>query len=61
MVSLLRKYGGMATGKAYMKYIGMDCGEFRSPIKNMSSDDFARFKEDVKTLEMEEEFSKCFS
>ena len=31
MISLLGKYGGIATGKAFMKLIGMDCGEFRPP------------------------------
>ncbi len=33
MIRLLGKYGGIATGKAFMKYVGMDCGEFRLPIK----------------------------
>ncbi len=61
MIRLLGKYGGIATGKAYMRYVGFDCGEFRSPIKNMSSDDYQKFTEDVKTLGMEEEFSKYFS
>ncbi len=37
MIDLLGKYGGIATGKAYMKRIGFDCGEFRLPVTNMSS------------------------
>ena len=57
MIRLLGKYGGIATGKAYMKYIGFDCGEFRSPIKNMSIKNFEAFKNDVKALEMENLFS----
>jgi N-acetylneuraminate lyase len=61
MIRLLGKYGGIATGKAYMRYVGFECGEFRSPIKNMSRDDYRKFTEDVKTLGMEEEFSKYFS
>jgi N-acetylneuraminate lyase len=61
MIRLLGKYGGIATGKAYMRYVGFDCGEFRSPIKNMSRDDYRKFTEDVKMLGMEEEFSKYFS
>ena len=28
MIRLLGKYGGIATGKAYMKLLGLDCGEF---------------------------------
>jgi N-acetylneuraminate lyase len=57
MIRLLGKYGGIATGKAFMRYVGFDCGEFRSPVKNMSSDDFYKFTEDVRALEMKEEFS----
>ena len=57
MIRLLGKYGGIATGKAYMKYIGFDCGEFRLPVKNMSEDDFEAFKKDVKALKMENLFS----
>jgi N-acetylneuraminate lyase len=47
MIRLLGKYGGIATGKAYMKLIGLDCGGFRLPVKNMSEDDFDLFKKDT--------------
>lgn len=50
MIRLLGKYGGIATGKAYMKLIGMDCGEFRLPVKNMSPEQFGLFKKDVEQL-----------
>jgi N-acetylneuraminate lyase len=50
MIRLLGKYGGIATGKAYMKLIGLDCGEFRLPVKNMSNADFELFKKDVEQL-----------
>lgn len=50
MIELLGKYGGIAAGKAYMKLIGLDCGEFRLPVKNMSSSDFDLFKKDVDQL-----------
>jgi len=50
MIRLLGKYGGIATGKAYMKVIGMDCGEFRLPVKNMSAAQFEQFKKDVQQL-----------
>jgi N-acetylneuraminate lyase len=53
MIRLLGKYGGIATGKAYMKLIGLDCGEFRLPVKNMSSADFDLFKKDVQALEFD--------
>lgn len=50
MIELLGKYGGIATGKAYMKLIGLDCGEFRLPVKNMDREQFGQFKKDVEAL-----------
>lgn len=50
MIRLLGKYGGIATGKAYMKVVGIDCGEFRLPVKNMSEEQFASFREDINAL-----------
>ena len=47
MIALHGKYGGIATGKAYMKLIGLDCGEFRLPVKNMNKEAFELFKKDV--------------
>ena len=50
MIRLLGKYGGIATGKAYMKLINLDCGEFRLPVKNMNSAEFELFKKDEEQL-----------
>lgn len=50
MIQLLGKYGGIATGKAYMKLIDMDCGGFRLPVKNMSPADFEEFKKDAAAI-----------
>ena len=50
MITLLGKYGGIATGKAYMKLVGLDCGGFRLPVKNMISEQFKLFKEDVEQI-----------
>jgi len=50
MISLLGKYGGIATGKAFMRYIGMDCGEFRLPVGNIDSKMFELFSDDVRGL-----------
>lgn len=47
MIRLLGKYGGIATGKAYMKLIGLDCGAFRLPVKNMSAEEFDQFQKDT--------------
>lgn len=58
MIRLLGKYGGIATGKAYMRYIGFDCGDFRLPVKSIESSIYEKFKEDVAFLCMENLFSK---
>ena len=50
MITLLGKYGGIATGKAYMKLIGLDCGAFRLPVKNMSDEQFELFKKDTEQI-----------
>lgn len=50
MITLLGKYGGIATGKAYMKLAGVDCGEFRLPVSNMSEALFQAFSEEVAAL-----------
>lgn len=57
MIRLLGRYGGIATGKAYMKYIGFDCGHFRLPVKNMPAKDYEKFVNDVYSLNMQEFFS----
>ena len=51
MIRLLGKYGGISVGKAYMKLIGINCGEFRLPVKNMALEEFESFSNDVKSLQ----------
>jgi len=58
IVSLLGKYGGIATGKAFMKYIGMDCGEFRLPVSNMDSKTYQFFSDEVRLLGIDELLSR---
>lgn len=50
MITLLGKYGGIATGKAYMKLVNLDCGEFRLPVANMNDKKFTEFQKDVESL-----------
>ncbi len=50
MIELLGKYGGIATGKAFMKLIGMNCGEFRLPVKNMNKAAFEQFTVDAERV-----------
>jgi N-acetylneuraminate lyase len=58
MIRLLGKYGGIATGKAYMKLVGLDCGSFRLPVKNMDILKFEQFKKDVAMLGFEQYCTK---
>lgn len=57
MIELLGKYGGMGTGKAYMKYVGLDCGKFRIPVKNLTGDMYQAFVRDVENLDIADLFS----
>ncbi len=52
MIQLLGKYGGIATGKSYMKLLGLDCGQFRLPVKNMNHEEFLLFKKDVEKINL---------
>jgi N-acetylneuraminate lyase len=58
MISLLGKYGGMGIGKAFMRYIGFDCGKFRLPVSNIDDSLYDEFVKDVRELETEEWFSR---
>jgi len=58
MIALLGKYGGIATGKAFMRYIGMECGEFRLPVKNMDRKEYHSFAEDVRLLGIDDLLSR---
>jgi len=50
MIRLLGRYGGIATGKAFMRYIGLDCGAFRMPVRNMTAAEWELFKKEVEAL-----------
>lgn len=50
MIRLLGKYGGIATGKAYMKLLGIDCGGFRLPVKNMAEEKFEQFRKEAEAV-----------
>jgi len=43
MIALLGKHGGLPTGKAFMRRMGLDCGGFRLPLRNMDTDAYGRF------------------
>lgn len=53
MIRLLGKYGGISVGKSYMKLVGIDCGAFRLPVRNMSDQQFEAFQADVAALDFD--------
>ncbi len=57
-ITLLGKYGGISTGKFYMKLLGLDCGNFRLPVHNMSTEEYVLFSEEAKSLGFENFKSK---
>lgn len=57
MIRLLPKYGGIGTGKAFMRHIGFEFGHFRSPVKNIDKSQYKAFEADVELLNMNEWFS----
>ncbi len=50
VITLLGKYGGNPVGKAYMRLIGLDCGEFRLPFRNMNEEELTAFQKEVEAL-----------
>ncbi len=58
MISLLDKYGGMATGKAFMRLAGIECGSCRLPVRNMPSGSWEAFVRDVRMLGIDHLFSE---
>ncbi|HMR58525.1 MAG TPA: dihydrodipicolinate synthase family protein, partial [Cyclobacteriaceae bacterium] len=50
MIGLLSKYGGISVGKSFMKLIGMDCGKFRLPVRNMTDEQYQLFTQDAKQI-----------
>jgi N-acetylneuraminate lyase len=54
MVSLLGKYGGIAGGKAFMRSLGIDCGNPRLPIAAMNENDYTLFLSDLNTIHFDD-------
>ncbi|GAB3647073.1 dihydrodipicolinate synthase family protein [Echinicola sediminis] len=51
MISLFGKYGGAACGKAIMKLCGLDCGQFRQPVRQLEDSDYAQLKAELEKLD----------
>lgn len=51
-ISLLNKFGG-GTGKAFMKAIGLDLGLHRSPVIDLSAEQWAGFSQHLKEMQFD--------
>jgi len=56
MINLLNKYCVISVGKAFMKYIGIDCDELRLPVNN----DWKSVYEEFKKTSESSTWMKCF-
>ncbi|MDR0692186.1 MAG: dihydrodipicolinate synthase family protein [Prevotellaceae bacterium] len=52
-ITFLHKYGG-ATGKAFMKAVGKDCGNYRLPVRNLSDAQMQQFLAELKATDFYE-------
>lgn len=57
IIGMLNKYGGIAAGKAFMKYVGVDCGGFRLPLRNLTENMYSEFVKDVSRSNLGQFFS----
>ncbi|GAB2770947.1 dihydrodipicolinate synthase family protein [Rhabdobacter roseus] len=51
IVRLLGKYGGIGVGKTYMRALGLDCGDFRLPVRNPRPEQYAEFQQDLQSID----------
>jgi len=56
-ITFLHRYGG-STGKAFMKAVGMDCGNYRLPVRNLSNEQMQQFMAELKATDFFEYCSK---
>jgi N-acetylneuraminate lyase len=50
MIQLLGKYGGLGTGKAFMRSVDLECGQFRLPVNNLSRAQELAFHKDLESI-----------
>ncbi len=56
-ITFLHRYGG-STGKAFMKAVGMDCGGYRLPVRNMTDQQMQQFMKELKATDFFENCAK---
>ena len=56
-ITFLNRYGG-STGKAFMKAVGMDCGNYRLPVRNLNDEQMQQFMTELKATDFFDYCSK---
>lgn len=52
IIYLLGRYGGIRTGKAFMRYIGLSCGKFRTPLNTFDEETYRNLCKDIEALKI---------
>jgi N-acetylneuraminate lyase len=50
LVTVLRRFGGLAAGKAMMRLVGMDCGPARLPLRDLGEDERSAMREALERI-----------
>ncbi len=50
IIAVMARYGGLPAGKAMMKMIGVDCGPVRSPLRNLTAEEYAAFQKELERV-----------
>ena len=58
-IQVLHRYGGLASGKAVMKMIGVDCGPVRSPLRALTAAEEKNLRAELKGIGFFEYASKA--
>jgi N-acetylneuraminate lyase len=58
-ITFLHRYGS-STGKAFMKAVGMDCGNYRLPIRNLNDDQMQQFLAELQLTDFDDYCSKRY-
>jgi N-acetylneuraminate lyase len=49
-IAVLARFGGLAAGKAVMKFIGVDCGPVRLPLRALTPDEESRLRTELEQV-----------
>jgi N-acetylneuraminate lyase len=49
-IGVLHRHGGLAAGKTAMKFVGVDCGPVRLPLRAISADQEARMRAELQQI-----------